>query len=99
MIDLSKVVGFDWDDGNERKNDRHEVSAAEAEQVFFNVPLLLLDDTRHSESEVRYHALGKTVEARRMHMSFTLRGDASLIRVISARDMSRKERKIYEQAS
>ena len=99
MLDLSKVVGFDWDDGNERKNDRHEVSATEAEQVFFNVPLLLLDDTRHSESEVRYHALGKTVEARRIHLSFTLRDDATLIRVISARDMSRKERKIYEQTS
>ena len=99
MIDLPKVIGFDWDDGNERKNDRHKVTAAEAEQGFFNVPLLLLDDTRHGESEVRYHALDKTVEARRIHLSFTLRGTASLIRVISARDMSRKERKINEQAS
>ena len=99
MIDLSKVTSFDWDDGNERKNDRHVVTAAEAELIFFNVPLLLLDDTRHSESEVRYHALGKTAETRRLHVSFTLRSDASLIRVISARDMSRNERKIYEQAS
>ena len=99
MIDLSKIVGFDWDEGNARKNERHGVSAAEAEQAFFNVPLLLLDDPRHSESEPRSHALGKTAEERRLHLSFTLRKDATLIRVISARGMSRKERAIYEQAS
>ena len=99
MIDLSKVTGFDWDDGNERKNERHSVSMAEAEQVFFNAPLLLLDDPRHSDTEPRFHALGKTSEIRRLHLSFTLRKEATLIRVISARDMSRKERVIYEQAS
>lgn len=98
MIDLSKVVGFDWDEGNARKNERHGVTAAEAEQVFFNVPLLLLDDSGHSDSEVRFHALGKTVEARRLHVSFTLRNYDTKIRVISARDVSRKERVIYEQA-
>ncbi len=99
MVDLSKVVGFDWDDGNARKNERHRVSAAEAEQVFFNVPLLLLADPRHGESELRFHALGRTSADRRLHMSFTLREDATLVRVISARSMSRKERAIYEQAS
>ena len=98
MIDLSNVVGFDWDDGNARKNERHGVTAAETEQVFFHALLLLLDDPRHSDSEVRYHALGKTGEARRLHLSFTLRSNATLIRVISARDMSRKEKVIYEQA-
>jgi hypothetical protein len=99
MIVLSKVTGFDWDDGNARKNDRHGVSGAEAEQIFFISPLLLLDDPQHSDVERRYHALGKTFEDRRLHVSFTLRKDATLIRVISARDMSRKERAIYEQAS
>ena len=99
MIVLSKVTGFDWDNGNARKNDRHGVSGAEAEQIFFTSPLLLLDDPQHSDVEHRYHALGKTFEDRRLHVSFTLRKDATLIRVISARDMSRKERAIYEQAS
>lgn len=99
MTDPSKIVGFDWDEGNARKNERHGVSVAEAEQVFFNVPLLLLDDPRHSESEARFHALGKTVEERRLHLSFTLRNEATWIRVISARGMSRKERAIYAQAS
>ena len=99
MIDLSRVVGFDWDEGNARKNERHGVSVAEAEQVFFGAALLLLDDPRHSESEPRFHALGKTLEERRLHLSFMLRKDATLIRVISARGMSRKERMIYEQAS
>ena len=98
MIDLAKVVGFDWDDGNARKNERHGVSKEEAEEVFFEAPLLLLDDPRHSATEPRYHALGKTFEARRLHLSFTPRQEGTLIRVISARDMSRKERAVYEQA-
>jgi len=98
MVDLSKVVGFDWDGGNARKNEQHGVSAAEAEQVFFNFPLLVLSDVKHSDAEPRFHALGKTHEGRQLHISFTLRNSGELIRVISARDMHRKERVIYEQA-
>jgi uncharacterized DUF497 family protein len=52
MIILEKVAGFDWDAGNARKNDRHGVSTAEAEQVFFNVPVLMLPDSAHSQSEL-----------------------------------------------
>jgi uncharacterized DUF497 family protein len=99
MTDLSKVIGFEWDEGNSRKNDQHGVSMAEAEQVFFNSPLLVLPDPRHSEAELRFHALGKTNEGRRLHITFTLRNAGQFIRVISARDMHRKERAIYEQAS
>lgn len=98
MIDLSTIVGFEWDSGNERKNDKHGVSMAEAEQVFFNAPLLLLDDVAHSQSEVRLHALGQTDDGRPLHITFTLRRSGELIRVISARDMHRKERSVYEQA-
>jgi uncharacterized DUF497 family protein len=72
---------------------------AEAEQLFFNAPLLVLPDAKHSESEPRFHTLGKTNEGRRLHITFTLRDSDPLIRVISARDMHRKERVIYEQAS
>jgi uncharacterized DUF497 family protein len=99
MIDLSKISGFDWDDGNARKNDKHGVSMAETEQVFFNAPLLLLADEKHSGVEMRLHALGCTDEGRLLHATFTLRSAGSLIRVISARDMHRKERTIYEQAN
>jgi uncharacterized DUF497 family protein len=99
MTDVSKVIGFEWDEGNSRKNDQHGVSMAEAEQVFFNSPLLVLPDPRHSEAELRFHALGKTNEGRRLHITFTLRDAGKFIRVISARDMNRKERVIYEQAS
>lgn len=99
MIFLSTIVGFEWDVGNERKNDKHEVSMAEAEQVFFNSPLLLLDDVAHSQNETRLHALGATNEGRRLHITFTLRRAGELIRVISARDMHRKERSIHEQTA
>lgn len=99
MTDLSKVIGFEWDEGNSRKNEQHGVSMAEAEQVFFNSPLLVLPDPRHSETELRFHALDKTNEGRRLHITFTLRDAGQFIRVISARDMHRKEHVIYEQAS
>jgi uncharacterized DUF497 family protein len=99
MTDLSKVIGFEWDEGNSRKNDQHGVSMAEAEQVFFNSPLLVLPDPRHSEAELRFHALGKTNQGRRLHITFTLRDAGQFIRVISAGDMHRKERVIYDQAS
>lgn len=98
MIDLSKIVGFDWDDGNTRKNEKHSVSTAESEQVFFNAPLSMLGDQKHSALESRFYALGKTDEGRLLHIAFTLRAAGAKIRVISARDMSRQERKIYEQA-
>lgn len=99
MIDLTLITGFDWDTGNVRKNDKHGVTMAEAVQVFFNQPLLLLPDPKHSQSEPRFYALGKSDDGRTLHVTFTLRGGGHLIRVISARDMHRKERTIYEQAS
>jgi len=99
MIDLTKITGFDWDKGNARKNEKHEVSTAESEQVFFNAPLLLLADAKHGEQESRFHALGKTSQGRLLHIAFTLREAGAKIRVISARDMHRKERVIYEQTA
>lgn len=99
MIDLTRIASFDWDKGNDRKNDKHGVSTAEAEQVFFNEPLLLIADAKHSQGEPRFHALGKTDEGRTLHITFTLRNAGEKIRVISARDMHKKERTIYEQAT
>lgn len=96
MIDFDRIVGFDWDDGNARKSsDKHAVSQAEAEQVFLNQPLLVVEDVRHSEREARFHALGRTSAGRLLHVTFTRRGDGTLVRVISARDMHRKERLHY----
>ncbi len=93
------MSGFDWDAGNDRKSEaKHVVTRLEAEQVFFNQPLLVLVDTKHSQIEERYHALGKTDESRLLHITFTLRFDETMVRVISARDMHRKERANYEQA-
>ena len=99
MIDWSQITGFDWDEGNARKSrSKHGVSQSEAEQLFFNEPLLVLADEKHSQHEPRYHALGVTNDNRALHITFTLRGEGSLIRVISARDMHRKERAVYEQS-
>ena len=98
MFDVSRIEGFDWDEGNRRKStEKHDVTQAEAEQIFFNDPLLILNDVSHSIREMRLHALGHTDVGRLLHVSFTLRGDGKLIRVISARSMHRKERLRYEQ--
>ncbi|MCK7546228.1 BrnT family toxin [Marinobacter bryozoorum] len=98
MINWAQVTGFDWDEGNSRKNaEKHGVNQSEAEEIFFNEPLLVLEDSKHSQTEVRFHALGETDDERLFHITFTLRQNGTLIRVISARDMHRKERAVYEQ--
>jgi len=99
MIDFDQIIGFEWDEGNSRKSaDKHGVTQAEAEAAFFNEPLIVAEDVRHSGTEKRFHALGKTNEGRLLHISFTLRQSDTMIRVISARDMHRRERTIYEQS-
>ena len=98
MINWSAIKGFNWDSGNSRKNvKKHDVTQFEAEQVFFNQPLLITQDTKHSMNEVRFHALGKTDEGRLLHITFTLRDKNTLIRVISSRTMHRSERFVYGQ--
>ena len=92
---LSRCASFEWDDANAQKNwVKHEVLAPECEQVFFNTPLLVSEDVKHSKSETRYLALGKTDFNRKLFVIFTVRSNS--VRVISARDMNRKERGVYE---
>ncbi len=90
----AEITGFDWSGGNAEKNwEKHRVTPLEAEQVFFNSPLVASEDAGHSQGEQRFHVLGQTDEGRELFVVFTLRGKR--IRVISARAMSRKERKVY----
>ena len=94
---LQNCTGFQWDKGNETKNwHKHRVSQPECEQIFFNQPLVVVDDEKHSQGEVRFQALGRTNLGRELFLVFTIR-DRS-IRVVSARNMNKKERSIYEQA-
>lgn len=92
------VTGFQWDAGNADKNWlRHKVSQPECEQVFFNEPLVVRQDWQHSWHEDRHLALGRTDSGRLLFVVFVFRGE--LIRVISARDMTPRERRSYEQAT
>ena len=94
---LAHCTGFDWDAGNAAKNwALHRVAQTESEQPFFNRPVLVAVDERHSGQEARYAALGRTMAGRHLAVVFTIRG--TLIRVISARDMSRRERRVYDGA-
>lgn len=93
---LRECNGFEWDKYNINKNwEKHRVSPIESEQIFFNNPLFVADDIEHSESEIRFYALGKTDRNRKLFISFTIRNKK--IRVISSRDMSKKERDNYEK--
>ncbi len=95
--ELAACTGFQWDAGNiDKTRERHQVSAGECEQVFFQRPILIAPDREHSQDAPRYAAFGQTVVGRRLTIVFTIRD--TLIRVISARAMSRRERRIYEQA-
>src|SRR5574341_1493704 len=92
---LRGIKGFEWDEGNSRKNERrHGVTDRESEEVFFNKPLVVAQSSKGSP-ETRYAALGKTYGSRRLTVVFTVR--TNKIRVISARPMSRSERKLYEK--
>lgn len=93
---LTFVEGFEWDEGNIKKNwEKHRVSHIECEEIFFNSPIIVRGDASHSTSEDRYFVLGKTDTDRLLFVVFTVRG--TKIRIISARNMNRKERRVYEQ--
>ncbi len=89
-------TGFEWDKGNSNKNlAKHKVSDSECEQIFFNQPFISGSDISHSHDEPRYYALGTTDSGRRLLVVYTIRNQ--LIRVISARDMNRNEKREYER--
>jgi len=93
---LKGTEGFEWNRNNINKNwIKHHVDAKECEEVFFNEPLVLFEDEKHSKKEKRYGVFGITNQKRKLTIIFTIR--KSKIRVISARDQSRKERRAYEQ--
>lgn len=94
---LARCTGFEWDAGNAPKVlAHHHVEPAECEQAFFREPFVAVFDERHSETEQRWHAFGQTLAGRKLYLVFTVR--ETLIRVIAARDMNRKERRTYEEA-
>ena len=96
VFDFDNLVGFDWDEGNKQKNwEKHRVAYTECEEVFFNQPLLISEDIKHSSQEKRYYVLGRSDTGRTLFLVFTVRNNH--VRIISARDQSKKERMIYGQ--
>ena len=91
---LQQCTSFQWDEGNASKNwEKHDVSTWECEQVFFNKPIIVQHDKKHSKLENRYYALGKTDADRLLFLVFTIRNDK--IRIISARNMTESEIERY----
>ncbi len=91
------IKGFVWDKGNIDKNwKKHRVTGTECEEVFFDENKVALKDVLHSGKEERFIVLGKTRNDRLLFAVFTVR--RKKVRIISARDVNRKERKLYEKA-
>jgi uncharacterized DUF497 family protein len=94
-FDPAHYTGFEWDAGNLNKNSaKHDVTCREAEEIFFNQPLIVAPDPAHSQTEPRFRVLGRTNQGRLLHLNFTPRREK--LRIISARPMNRKERTAYE---
>ena len=93
---FNNIIGFEWDKGNLYKNFiKHKVTNGECEELFFNIPLIIIDDKKHSQKEKRYAAFGITEIGRKLTIVFTIRNKK--IRIISARNMNKKERNFYEE--
>ena len=96
MVDLSKITGFEWDKNNiDKSYQKHGITLNEAEEIFLDEDILLLEDIKHSQQEERFKAIGKIAKGRILFLVFTIRGNQ--IRIISARVANKKERRIYEQ--
>lgn len=93
---IEHLEGFEWDKGNSNKNpDKHNVSNSESEEPFFNSPVIIFNDEKHSQKENRQILLGKTDSGRELIIVYTWRGRK--IRIISARDMNRKEKEVFQK--
>lgn len=93
---FDNVEGFQWDKGNIEKNWlKHQVLHIECEQIFFKEPLIIADDSKHSQKEKRWFVLGRTEMDRKLFVVFTIK--KNLIRVISARNMNKKEKRKYDE--
>ena len=93
---ISNCKGFEWDEGNSNKNwHLHQVTDSECEDVFFNLPLIVAADVKHSNRERRFYALGRTENNRWLFIAFNIRED--LIRIISAREMTGREQRKYAE--
>ena len=96
-LKINAPISFEWNEGNRNKNLKHGVYSDESEEVFFNRPLIIFQDKQHSSTqESRQLALGKTFKDRKLSVIFTIRDNK--IRIISARDMNKKESIRYEQS-
>lgn len=95
-LKIEDIIGFEWDEGNINKNEKkHGLRWDIIEEVFFNEPLIIIEDKKHSDAECRCAAFGKSDNGKKVTAVFTKRGN--FIRVISARPMSKKERIFYEK--
>src|SRR5947209_3649272 len=97
IVDLPFVISFEWDEWNKYKNwIKHKVIGEEAEEAFYDEKRLILEDSKHSEQETRYILFGRTEKGRFLFIVYTLREEK--VRIISARDVNRKEVLFYEKA-
>ena len=94
---IEEPIDFEWDEGNIGKNKKHGLEDGESEEPFFDEDKKLFKDNLHSVGEERYRLIGKTKKGRLLFIAFTKR--EKKIRIISARDINKKEVYLYEEAA
>lgn len=94
-----QISGFDWDDGNRDKCQKHGLSIAEIEAMFMAGSLTQFPDPYAAEARLR--GIGRTAAGRHVFIVWTVReiSGAAFIRPISARYMHAKEIDHYEQSN
>ena len=98
QTNFENLEGFEWDQGNLEHIKKHGVTKEECEEVFYNQPFLIHEDSRHSsDKEGRFQILGQTNQGRKLFLAITVRNNKT--RVISARDQNKKERRVDEKES
>ena len=96
MIDLSKILGFEWDKGNiDKSYKKHGINPNETEEIFLDENVKIEKDVKHQQQEERFIAIGKTTEEKLLFVIFTIRID--MIRIISGRKANKKEGEVYQK--
>ncbi len=96
MVDVNKILGFQWDKWNIDKNyKKHGITPNETEEVFLDEDVKIEKDIKHQEQEERFIAIGKTIGDKILFVVFTIR--TGKIRVISGRRANKKEGEVYQK--
>ena len=98
MVELMDALKFEWDeDKNELNKQKHKISFETAKEVFYDELAILFDDPDHSIGEERFLIMGMLKSSKICIVSHCYRDKENVIRIISAREATKPEKRFYEE--